>query len=275
MDSYKQAFSASAFSRIPPIGYDCSKLPSFQGTIEEHYTLVGQLSALFSEYTTFPQDIIRPTLMHPYLSARNILVSESDPTVITGLLDWHSTAIEPAFRYASTMNPEIARGQESCIVEIREQSRVDMQACSNEFNAYLCRDMPAIHEAATAFGELPHLFHLSRLTWRGGVTTIRENLIKLCHEIGVMRPGVFAYYPSREERDKHAQQMQDHILATGVKEKVVGATLCDADGHVKMPLWEPTMGIYRQLHVQWIEMACEQQGMTKEQAVRLWPFDAR
>lgn len=78
---------------------------------------------------------------------------------------------------------------------------------------------------------------------------IRENLIKLCHEIGVMRPGVFAYYPSREERDKHAQQMQDHILATCVKEKVVGAILCDADGHVKMPLWEPTMDIYRQLHV--------------------------
>ncbi|WPG98101.1 Hypothetical protein R9X50_00088700 [Acrodontium crateriforme] len=39
------------------------------------------------------------TLFHPDFHTRNILVEPEDPTVITGIIDWQSAAIEPAFLF--------------------------------------------------------------------------------------------------------------------------------------------------------------------------------
>lgn len=39
-------------------------------------------------------------LLHADFHKRNIFVSESDPTVITGVINWTSTNIQPAFMYA-------------------------------------------------------------------------------------------------------------------------------------------------------------------------------
>jgi hypothetical protein len=47
------------------------------------------------------QDAAVPTLLHADFHMKNIFVSPEDPIVITGLIDWQSTAIEPAFIYAN------------------------------------------------------------------------------------------------------------------------------------------------------------------------------
>jgi aminoglycoside/choline kinase family phosphotransferase len=49
-----------------------------------------------------------PTLLHPDLHKRNIFVSDDDPAVITGIIDWQSSSIEPAFWYADDV-PDFAR----------------------------------------------------------------------------------------------------------------------------------------------------------------------
>ncbi|KAJ5563253.1 hypothetical protein N7535_008417 [Penicillium sp. DV-2018c] len=45
-------------------------------------------------------DAATPALLHSDSHKRNIYVSAKDPTVITGLIDWKSTSIKPAFIYA-------------------------------------------------------------------------------------------------------------------------------------------------------------------------------
>lgn len=47
------------------------------------------------------QRVARPTLLHADLHKRNIFVSDSEPSKITGIIDWQSTSIEPAFVYAN------------------------------------------------------------------------------------------------------------------------------------------------------------------------------
>lgn len=47
------------------------------------------------------QDAAVPTLLHPDFHKRNIYVLAENPTVLTGLLDWQSASIEPAFIYAN------------------------------------------------------------------------------------------------------------------------------------------------------------------------------
>lgn len=48
-----------------------------------------------------------PTLYHADLHKRNVFVSDDDPTIITGLIDWQSSSIEPAFEYADEV-PDFA-----------------------------------------------------------------------------------------------------------------------------------------------------------------------
>lgn len=47
------------------------------------------------------QNAATPALLHPDFHMRNIYVSAEEPTVITGLIDWQSTSIQPAFLYAN------------------------------------------------------------------------------------------------------------------------------------------------------------------------------
>lgn len=47
------------------------------------------------------QNVAFPTLLHADLHKRNIYVSDDDPTVVTGLIDWQSTSAELAFAYAN------------------------------------------------------------------------------------------------------------------------------------------------------------------------------
>ena len=46
--------------------------------------------------------LFEPTLLHPDIHKKNILVSEEDPSSVTAIIDWQSTSIEPAFAYATT-----------------------------------------------------------------------------------------------------------------------------------------------------------------------------
>lgn len=53
------------------------------------------------------QDTATPLLFHPDLHKRNIFVSEDDPSIITGIIDWQATSIEPAFWYSDEV-PDFA-----------------------------------------------------------------------------------------------------------------------------------------------------------------------
>ncbi|KAL4762774.1 uncharacterized protein BDW70DRAFT_166582 [Aspergillus foveolatus] len=54
-----------------------------------------------------------PLMFHPDLHMRNIFVSQDDPSVITGIIDWKSTSVEPAFWYSDEI-PAFAIGSELC-----------------------------------------------------------------------------------------------------------------------------------------------------------------
>jgi serine/threonine-protein kinase RIO1 len=47
------------------------------------------------------QRVARPTLLHADLHKRNIFVFDSEPSKITGIIDWQSTSIEHALIYAN------------------------------------------------------------------------------------------------------------------------------------------------------------------------------
>ncbi|KAF2221941.1 kinase-like domain-containing protein [Elsinoe ampelina] len=275
MQAFQDAYFASAFSRLPPLEHDCSKQPSFQGTVSEHYELIGQIQALFNDFHRFPEDMRRPTLLHPNLRLKQILVSESNPTEITGVIDWQSAAVEPAVIYAMTLRPELQMRPTESVMANPPEVVDDMLATCNAFDAHLRQDMPAISEARTAFENIPQLFYWSRLTWRRGVAEVREDLLSLIRLVGTRKPEIHAYSPAPDEIALHAKEMEDFNLSLGVRNKVIAGTMCSPEGHVRRPWWELSLGKYRELFGFWMQMACGQQGMSREKAEQLWLFDAR
>jgi len=74
-----------------------------QGSIEEHIRLLNISREIIERLMDSPliQNTASPTLLHADLHKRNIYVSDDDPTLVTGLIDWQSTSVEPAFVYAN------------------------------------------------------------------------------------------------------------------------------------------------------------------------------
>jgi hypothetical protein len=71
--------------------------------VEEHLQLVETSKETLDlvQNTTAVQDASKPLLFHPDLHARNLFVDPDDPTKILSIIDWQSTAIEPAFIHAN------------------------------------------------------------------------------------------------------------------------------------------------------------------------------
>lgn len=75
--------------------------PPYQGNIASNKTLLDQTRPVLRKMSRDPQ--IRasstPTLFHPDLHKRNIFVSDEDPGLVTAIIDWQGSAVEPAFWY--------------------------------------------------------------------------------------------------------------------------------------------------------------------------------
>lgn len=79
-----------------------SNRPSYQGSVQTHLDLLehGRRVLNVMSADSRVHDTAVPTLFHPDLHKRNIFVSEDDPSIIPGIIDWQSSSIEPAFWYA-------------------------------------------------------------------------------------------------------------------------------------------------------------------------------
>lgn len=103
ISSYCSALIDAGLSRIPPATTASDSRPSYQGLGQEHIDLLNSGREVLKRLAQHPQirNTSEPTLLHPDLHMRNIFVSEDDPTIITGFIDWQSAGIEPAFSYAN------------------------------------------------------------------------------------------------------------------------------------------------------------------------------
>lgn len=95
----------TGLAKLPPNDPSVSTDPrthlSYQGTIPQHLSLLTQTQQVLHKMCTDPliKDYSAPLLFHPDLHKRNIFVSDADPGVVTAIIDWQGSAVEPAFWY--------------------------------------------------------------------------------------------------------------------------------------------------------------------------------
>lgn len=121
------------------------------------------------------QNAAAATLLHPDLHKRNIFVSEDDPTVITGIIDWQSASIEPAFWYADEV-PDFVRTVTH--PSLKDQLDPNSKLCAKAFD--LCTQFLLLKIARPKLMD-ENLFRLLRhcyTTWKYGVVAFRHELIE-------------------------------------------------------------------------------------------------
>ncbi|RHZ51662.1 uncharacterized protein CDV56_102806 [Aspergillus thermomutatus] len=237
------------------------------------------------------QDAATPALLHPDFHKRNIYVSAEGPTIITGVIDWESTSIEPAFIYANE-TPDFAalpEGSEGNTFENgqdeykvpghKEQEWKDVSICYRTYDVCMNGLAPKLRPARLLDPPLFRVFQYCHTTWRDSATAIRQELIELAArwtELGLQ--GSCPFSPTEEELKKHARDYEDFETVQKLKLWLRNSLHTNPDGRVPNDVWTAAKDAHRAACDEWIQTARESEsrgeGLTVAKADKLWPFDA-
>lgn len=172
-----------------------------------------------------------PTLFHPDLHKRNIFVSETDPSKITGIIDWQSASAEPAFWYADEV-PDFA---------VPDDSENDL--CAKAFDACSRFSTSKLSGPRLMDENLFRPFLYSYRTWKDGAIALRHELVETTqgwNELGFAGSGPYILLPSPHELVKHEREYKLFVAAQELKHDLSNLLGTATDGWVPLDKWEAT-----------------------------------
>nr|POE77970.1 altered inheritance of mitochondria protein 9, mitochondrial [Quercus suber] len=228
----------------------------------------------------------KPTLFHPDFDTRNIFVAADDPTQITGIIDWQSAAIEPAFVHAAE-TPDFA--EEVAFDKILDASRDsemddmkdDAQRCAQTWAVltYLC---PKLGQAATLDPFLSRYLATPASGWLDDVVSLASLLTDLNTKLADFGlPDDNMYQPSQEDAETLRVKLDELHGTQRLRMYLARLLRCETDGWVATSKWEEVLPVYPSEYKDFVascvasreESESESAAITK--AERLWPFDLR
>jgi hypothetical protein len=302
MSEYCNGLISSAESRIPVDASNNTK-PSYWGSTAEHLEILRTNEKIIPELIKNPvlRDVSKPTLLHADLNMRNIFISETRPFEITGIIDWQSTAVEPAFMYASE-TPNFASRQAEDEDEDKEENgdedqtrkepqdpsspqvpqpkdakaktKQDILLCNEAFEVCMHGYAPIIAKARNTDSTLIRPFLHCNVSWRDSVPAVRQELIELYvqwKDRGL--DGSCPYDPTTEELERHEEQYADFEMALNLKLGLMRSLHTDSDGWVASADWDTVKHAHDEMFREWLRTAEEAESLDEEKARELWPFD--
>lgn len=228
-----------------------------------------------------------PVLLHADYNKRNIYISPSDPAMITGIIDWQLTCVEPAFIYAQNTPdfaalPNINPADEYDTDNVDEPKiQKDLLICHQTYDVIATYKCPKLRPARQLDSSLFRLFHYCFTSWRDGIPAIRQELLDLRDLWPKLKlPGPNCpYSPAEQELVEHARQFEDFETMQKLKIWLKISMQTTSDGWVPNAMWSAALEANRAAYDEWIETAKESErkggDMTVDRADKLWPFEAR
>jgi hypothetical protein len=220
-----------------------------------------------------------PVIFHPDLHKRNIFVSEEDPTVVSAIIDWQSSSIEPAFWYADEV-PDFAQPIPDPSNEDRPEPK--SEACARAFDACIQLLAPKLATARSMDEALFRPFRYCYRTWEDGAVAFREELIQTSlhwKELGLMESCPFPL-PCPDELLRHQQDYKRFEAAQQLKHSLSNLLNTASDGWVPSEQWEATDLAHREVfsgmlqEVLGNEQPDDDEPIKSEDDLReIWPFD--
>ncbi|PGH11609.1 hypothetical protein AJ79_04749 [Helicocarpus griseus UAMH5409] len=244
LSSYTSALFDVALSRLPPVDHPNATRPqpSYQGSVDKHLHLLEQAQAVIPRLIQHPQiPNATPTLFHPDLHKRNIFVSEDDPTIVTGFIDWQSTCIDPAFYYADDV-PDFATPSPEETEEPTENT-----LCSQPFEAGLSLLGPRLGAARKIDEALLRPLRYCHRTWRDGFVPLMYELMQLrdrWQDLG-FEDECPTLAPSSEEMRDYHEQLEIYEKMLSFKQEIVETFGVEEDGWVPEDRWDEVKEAHR------------------------------
>lgn len=207
-------------------------------------------------------------------------MSDDDPSVITDLIDWQSSSIEPAFEYADYV-PDFAAPMTDASPE-EKPAEIQAALCKQAFDACLQGLIPKLCTARALDDDLLRPFRYCHRTWRDGAAAFRHELIGISRHWKELGLAGFCPYalPTSNELLDHQKEFQSFVTAQQLKYRLINLLNTTPDGWVPTDLWEATEAAHKEAFdelVQTVKSAesMDNQSMNEEDLRNIWPFDIR
>jgi len=227
------------------------------------------------------QNAASPIMFHPDLHKRNIFVSEEDPTVVSAIIDWQSTSIEPAFWYLDVM-PDFAQPLSDPLGEDRIEP--NSEACAKAYDACIQFLAPKLSAARSMNEAHFRPFRYCYRTWEDGAAAFREELIqtsRLWKELGFAVPSPFPL-PCPDEIAVHKKEYKLFEAANQLRHSLSSLLNTASDGWVPAEDWERTQSAHREVFEGMLQEVLRNEQPDDDEPIRgeddlreIWPFDLK
>ncbi|KAF1960178.1 hypothetical protein CC80DRAFT_465850 [Byssothecium circinans] len=280
--AYCDGLIDTGISRIPP-AQAVPKRPRYQGSIQTHRELLEYGRAVVKEIAKDPRlyNVAGPVMFHPDLHKRNIFVSEDDPTIITAIIDWQSSSIEPAFWYADEV-PDFAQPIPDSSSD--DQLERKSEACAKTYNVCTQFLLPKISEPRLMDEAFFRPFRYCYRTWEDGVVAFHEELIQTSRrwkELGLAGSCPFPL-PSPDEYAVHLKDYKLFEAAHELRYSLSSLLNTASDGWVPPEHWEATESAHRELFKSLLQEVLGNEHPDDDEPLRdetdvreIWPFDLK
>ncbi|KAK2750680.1 hypothetical protein FQN57_002753 [Myotisia sp. PD_48] len=269
--SYASALIDSGLARLPPADqpFTYQQRAPYQGTVNRHLELLKIGQAAFSELVHHPniQSNATPTLFHPDLHKRNVFVSQDDPTIVTGIIDWQCASIEPAFYYAEEV-PDFARFPSEGASELSIET-----LCSQAYEASLALLAPGLGATRNIDEELLRPFRYCHRTWRDGVVPFTHELVRLrgaWDRLGFKNDCPIPEL-SPEEMSSYKEQLDIYDGILKIRQGIVETLGVEGDVWVSVDRWEEVVKSHQRLFESMME--AQEDDKDREDMKTMWPFN--
>lgn len=274
LDKYHDGLIDAGLSRVPPTDSELQKRPLYHGTIQAHLSLLQCARVVLEKMCKDPriQAAATPVLFHSDLHKRNIFVSEDDPAVVTDIIDWQSTSVEPAYWYADEI-PDFASPTES-----------KNDYCFQTFDACSQFLTPKLAGPRLMDDRLFRPFRYSYRTWKDGAVALRHELIETSRgwkELGLTGSSPYPL-PSPQELLDHEKNYKLFVAAQNLKRDLSNLLNAASDGWVPSESWVVTDSAYREVFDHMLSIVLANESPEQDEPVKeetdlrsIWPFDLK
>lgn len=241
----------------------------YHGSVETHKILLAHTRTLLRcmSQDSRIRECATPVLFHPDLHKRNIFVSEDDPSVITGIIDWQAASIEPAFWYADEC-PDFA---------------TENEVCTRAFDVCTQFLIPTLSKPRLVDQNLFRPFRYSYRTWKDGAVALHHDLIDTSRNwerLGFAGRCPYALPPPPELAD-HQKKYRLFEAAHNLRYDLAGLLNTSTDGWVPTSDWEAAQTAHHEMFEGMLQAVLTNpdiddpdEPVKDEETLRsIWPFD--
>lgn len=225
------------------------------------------------------RDAATPTLLHPDLHKRNIFVSDNDPAVVTGIIDWQSSSIEPAFWYADEV-PDFARTVTHPSLE--HQFEPNSERCAKACDICTRFLVPKLSGPRLMDEALFRPFRYCYRTWKDGAVALRHELIETSQrwkELGLAGSCPFPI-PTPEELAVHQKEYKSFEAAHDLRQDLSSLLNTASDGWIPPEDWGATESAHREMFNGMLQAVLTNENPDADEPIKdegdlraIWPFD--